>query len=121
MGMTEMIQSVEQKMQLWAAWRMKREDNGLGYKCSGLVKGDADGSRPPAPYVNEAEMSLIDRAVCGLGVLVRIAVITWYCETGTNADKAMRLGISERRLRGYVVDAQSQIQARLGETEAVAA
>lgn len=108
-------------MQLWAAWRVKKEDQGLGYKGSGLLKGDAPAGRVAAPYVNETEMSRIDQAVCGLGILIRIAVMTWYCETGTNADKAMRLGISERRLRGYVGDGLALIQARLGESEAVAA
>lgn len=110
-------------MQLWAVWRVKKEDNGLGYKGSGLLKGETDGNsrRVAAPYVNEAEMSRIDQAVCGLGILIRIAVMTWYCEAGTNAAKAMRLGISERRLRGYVGDGLALIQARLGESEAVAA
>ena len=86
---------VFKKLQVWAEWRIRKVDGGLGYpKKSAFEKvGLIDSFWTPEL---DTELIDVDKAVCLLIPERRDVVMQSYTQGGTKEQKARRCGISVR-------------------------
>lgn len=112
-----MLNQIDRLLHGWAEWRIKSASHGLGYKMSSLNMAMADkvqggGSLDMAlpPDVDpDAEYTLLDSAVMQLPKVLQLVVNEWYCQPGTNQQKARALGVKVDTLKKYLGDAQASV------------
>ena len=86
---------VDRALQLWASWRVRRGDGGLGYpKKSAFVREVSSGGFWTPEM--DSWCYVIDAAVCQLMEERKQVIMFYYTHTGTNEQKASRCGISLR-------------------------
>lgn len=103
---------IKQTLELWASWRVRREQGGMGYPKKSAFVREASSSGFWTPEL-DSKCYLIDAAVCSLMQERKQAIMVYYTQTGTNEQKANRCGISlrtfERRLDMARLDLTNQI------------
>jgi len=82
------------RLNLWASWRAKRFDNGLGYpKKTTFAREISSGFWTPEMDFSCVE---IDKCVCYLIPERKLVVMKMFTATGTKEQKAKSCGISIR-------------------------
>ena len=92
-----MIVYINERLNQWADWRLRHEDNGIGYprQCPYTRMTPSSGSGFYSPELNEAAME-IDTAVCALPDNLRLVVMVMYTRTSTCKQKARDCQVAER-------------------------
>jgi len=82
------------RLSLWAEWRIRRKDGGLGYpRKSAFVRETSSGFW--TPDMDSGCMD-VDVAVCGLLPERRDVIMQCYTQLGTKSTKASRCGCCVR-------------------------
>jgi DNA-directed RNA polymerase specialized sigma24 family protein len=85
---------VMSRLCLWAEWRLRRDDGGLGYpRHSAFAKSPGAGFWSPEMDSAACEM---DQCVCALERDLHQAVMEEYTRTGTQEQKAKRCGCTAK-------------------------
>lgn len=92
-----MIVYINDRLNQWADWRLRRDDNGIGYprQCPYTRMATNSGGGFYSPEINEAAIE-IDQAVCALRDDLRLVVMVMYTHTSTTEQKAKDCGVSVR-------------------------
>lgn len=115
------IEWVEERLQVWARWKIARGSGDMGYSSVDL--GGANGGR--SGYVTaaipmlEVEAAETDEAVQGVhpGEL-RLTVTEYYCGPGGIEEKMLRLGCAKATLMRRIEQAHEQIAGHIREVRA---
>lgn len=101
-----MIQYIDMRLQRWAEWSCRREDNGTGYAMSVLNKmvvgsevwaETAYDSRPLID-VGDCEAMDTEHAVQSLRPELKRVVMECYLQRGTSEQKARALGMCKKSM-----------------------
>jgi DNA-directed RNA polymerase specialized sigma24 family protein len=100
---------VMDRLRVWAIWRIRRDEGGLGYpRKSAFAK--TEGSSFWTPEMDSASVEM-DQCVCALPPALRQVVMLEYTRTGTQQQKANECGCC---LRTYTNRLGAAYQALLG-------
>lgn len=116
-----MIPYIDMRLQRWAEWSCRREDNGTGYAMSVLnrmvVGSDvwAESSFDSRPLVDVADCEAMDteRAVQTLRHEIKRVVIEVYMQRGTSEQKARNLGMCKKTMYLKLDCAHVQVMSAL--------
>lgn len=102
----------DERLKLWASWRARREDGGLGYpkKCAFVTIPGGGSFWTPAL---DSQCYVIDGVVCGLIDERKSVLVAYYTDSGTNEQKAARCGCSLRTFYTRVELAQNDVRRNL--------
>lgn len=108
--------TLDDLLQHWASWRVKREDGGLGYATTrlGILMGGgvvAGSGNSNLPYGIDADSvgAAIDTAVCRLPKRRQEVVIQEYCRVGEQKAKAAGLKIALKTYEEHLRLARRQL------------
>jgi DNA-directed RNA polymerase specialized sigma24 family protein len=98
---------VMSRLCLWAEWRLRRDDGGLGYpRHSAFAKSPGAGFWSPEMDSAACEM---DQCVCALERDLHQAVMEEYTRTGTQEQKAKRCGCCLATFKNRINKAHSEL------------
>jgi len=107
---------VNARLAAWAAWRVKRDDHGLGYpKHSAFVRLPGGGFWSPEMNSQAEE---IDKCVVALTPEKRLVIMQAYTRTGTVEQKARICGCCEKTFYNRMAAAQRDILGYLNDLAA---
>ena len=86
---------VVKKLQLWAEWRLRKADGGLGYPKKSAFERVSPSATFWTPEL-DGELIDVDKAVSALITERRDVLMQSYTQSGTKEQKAKRCGISIR-------------------------
>lgn len=85
---------VATRLTLWADWRARRDDGGIGYPRKSAFVGTGGGGFW-SPEMDAGCLE-VDKAVCNLLPERKDVVMQCYTQTGTKEQKARRCGVCVR-------------------------
>lgn len=107
---------VDYRLQIWQAWRLRKQDHGLGYpRHSAFTKPAGSSFWTPEMESDSYDM---DKCVVALRSELKAAVMQCYTRTGTQEQKAKALGVSVRTYHYRLGDAKRQLLGYLNDLAA---
>lgn len=107
---------VSKRLVLWAEWRARKSDNGIGYpRRSAFVKTVSGGQ-----WTLDIDSHCIDvdKCVCALEADYRAVIMECYTAVGTKEAKSRRLQISVKTFDNRLVKAHHEILGLLNDLAA---
>lgn len=116
-----MIPYIDMRLQRWAEWSCRREDNGTGYAMSVLnrmvvisdARSDPQYDSKPLIDVSDCEAMDTERSVQTLRHELKRVVIEVYMQPGTTDQKARRLGMCKQTMYNKLDCAHLQVMNAL--------
>ena len=118
-----MIPYIDIRLQRWAEWSCRREDNGTGYSMSVLnrmaagsdVWAESSFESRPLVDVSDCEAMDTEHAVQSLRNELNRVVIEVYMQRGTSEQKARHLGMCKKTMYLKLDSAHIQVMNALQE------
>lgn len=116
-----MIPYIDMRLQRWAEWSCRREDNGTGYAMSVLnrmvvisnARTEPQYDSIPLIDVSDCEAMDTEGAVQTLRHELKRVVIEVYMQRGTSEQKALRLGMCKKTMYLKLDCAHVQVMSAL--------
>lgn len=108
---------VHERLILWANWRMRRGDGGLGYPKHAAFAKQNMGGGFWTPEMDSVCLD-VDKAVCALELQQKEVVVACYCLAGTKEGKAKQLGCCVRTYDNRLSEAHRKVLSYLNDLAA---
>lgn len=104
---------IQIKILMWADWRVRRDNGGLGYpkKCAFVRTTSGGGFWTPEM---DSECYAVDQQISALAAERKQIILVYYTQIGTHEQKAFRCGVSLSTFKRRIAEAEAELSKLLG-------